>query len=530
MHLDIQNISALLVGCFTLIAGAIILVQDPDNKVNITFALFAATGAFWAFGVGFFLYIDSSAWLDFLGRFLYFAGTCIPVAFLYFSRTFTTGRLPSLRATLLILLPSLITLPLYFFTDKIVAGYLLLPDGIRGFTYGPWQLLFQFQLWGFFGITLYKLSRKYLTTQEAILKQQLLYIIIGTYSTLAVAGITDVITPTFFSIFGLIWIGPTAMIVWICAIAYAVTRHQLFDVRVVATEFLTISLWLALLFRTALSNGTQDLLINGILFIVVLVLGLFLIRSAVREVEQRELIVRQEKDLETVNKQQENLLHFMSHEIKGYLTKSEAGFSAIAEGDFGQTSQELHDMADMALTEVRKGVRTVMDILDASNLKRGTVSYKKSVFDMRDIVTNVLDHLKPAAEDKHLSIEAAIAWEVPCKIDGDEEKVRDHVIRNLIDNAVKYTPAGTIKVEVARKGPVVRFAVEDSGVGITPEDMQRLFTEGGHGKDSIKVNVHSTGYGLYIAKTIVDAHGGKIWAESAGTGKGSRFVVELPAA
>ena len=68
------------------------------------------------------------------------------------------------------------------------------------------------------------------------------------------------------------------------------------------------------------------------------------------------------------------------------------------------------------------------------------------------------------------------------------------------------------------------------GVGITPEDMQRLFTEGGHGKDSLKINVHSTGYGLYIAKSIVVAHGGKIWAESAGAGKGSRFVVELPAA
>ena len=75
-----------------------------------------------------------------------------------------------------------------------------------------------------------------------------------------------------------------------------------------------------------------------------------------------------------------------------------------------------------------------------------------------------------------------------------------------------------------------RFSVKDSGVGITPEDMKNLFTEGGHGKESIKTNVHSTGYGLYIAKRVVEAHGGKIWAESEGEGKGSRFVVEFPVA
>jgi signal transduction histidine kinase len=59
--------------------------------------------------------------------------------------------------------------------------------------------------------------------------------------------------------------------------------------------------------------------------------------------------------------------------------------------------------------------------------------------------------------------------------------------------------------------------------------MKSLFTEGGHGKESIKVNVDSTGFGLYIAKQVVDSHGGKIWAESEGAGKGSRFIVELPA-
>ena len=243
-----------------------------------------------------------------------------------------------------------------------------------------------------------------------------------------------------------------------------------------------------------------------------------------------EKVVERTMDLSQANDRQENLLHFMSHEIKGYLTKSEAAFAAIAQGDFGPTSPDMKHMSDLALVDVRKGVRTVMDILDASNLKKGTVAYSKTIFDLNDAVKKVLEQLKDAIEEKHLALETDIAWEIPCDVNADEEKVRDHVLRNLIDNAIKYTPAGTIKVELKRVDSVIRFSVHDSGVGITDEDKAHLFTEGGHGKDSIKVNVHSTGYGLFIAKTIIEAQGGKIWAESDGPGKGSRFIVELPAA
>ena len=70
--------------------------------------------------------------------------------------------------------------------------------------------------------------------------------------------------------------------------------------------------------------------------------------------------------------------------------------------------------------------------------------------------------------------------------------------------------------------------MKDTGIGINEEDKERLFTEGGHGKDSQKVNAHSTGYGLFIAKSIVLAHGGTIRAESDGEGKGSTFIVEFP--
>ncbi len=241
-------------------------------------------------------------------------------------------------------------------------------------------------------------------------------------------------------------------------------------------------------------------------------------------------LARLKQELEVANKQQEGLLHFISHEIKGYLTKNEAAFDAIRVGDFGEVSPQLREMSAAALSDTRKGVATVIDILDAANFKRGTVSYAKNDFDLVHTVGQIVEDLRKDAEAKGLSLTFAHPETGAAPFSGDEDKISRHVIRNIVDNSVKYTPSGSVAVTIASTAGVYRITVADTGVGITAEDMANLFTEGGHGKESIKVNVHSTGYGLFIAKQVVESHGGKIWAESDGAGKGSRFIIELPIA
>src|ERR1700733_1300195 len=94
-------------------------------------------------------------------------------------------------------------------------------------------------------------------------------------------------------------------------------------------------------------------------------------------------LARLKQALETANAQQENLLHFISHEIKGFLTKGQNAFAGIIEGDYGPVSDPVKTLAAGALVEMRKGVSTVMDILDASNLKKGTISFNKKPFDLK---------------------------------------------------------------------------------------------------------------------------------------------------
>src|SRR6185295_7719395 len=100
-------------------------------------------------------------------------------------------------------------------------------------------------------------------------------------------------------------------------------------------------------------------------------------------------------------------------------------------------------------------------------------------------------------------------------------------INNLIENSIRYTRAGSIKVGLEKGDGKVLFSIKDTGVGISDEDMKNLFTEGGRGKDSVKVNVDSTGYGLYTVKLVVDAHGGRVWAQSGGVDQGATFFMEL---
>jgi len=239
-------------------------------------------------------------------------------------------------------------------------------------------------------------------------------------------------------------------------------------------------------------------------------------------------LARLKKELETVNAQQENLLHFISHEVKGFLTEGQNAFAGIIEGDYGKPPPQMTILARDALQKMRTGVETVMNILDASNLKKGTVSYKKQPYNFATLLENAAKVLRPKTVEKNLAMSLNIDADGKYDATGDREKIEQHVVRNLIDNAIRYTPSGSIAISLSAGDGKIRFSIKDTGVGISDEDKAKLFTEGGHGKDSIKVNVDSTGYGLFIAKQVTEAHGGTIRAESEGAGKGSEFIVELP--
>ena len=310
---------------------------------------------------------------------------------------------------------------------------------------------------------------------------------------------------------------------------YAILRYRLFDVRVVTTVVFVALLNIFLAARILLAPAfTIDQFFDAILLVSTIVIGGMLVRSILGEIRVREQVEELAHELQTTNKRQEGLIHFIGHEVKGFLTKAQGMFSLLVEGDLGPLPEAMKPFVERALLETREGVTSVTDILKASNLKKGTVTYTKAPFDLAALVKEAAERARASAEQKGLAFSSAIG-EGDFTLNGDRGEIGEHVLRNLLDNAVNYTPSGSVAVSLVREGDRFVFSVKDTGVGVTDEDKKHLFTEGGHGKESQKVNVNSTGYGLFIAKQVTEAHGGTISAESEGAGKGSTFVVELPA-
>lgn len=324
--------------------------------------------------------------------------------------------------------------------------------------------------------------------------------------------------------------GLLALPVFIIVLVYSVTNLELFRVQSFGIQVLIYLVMLLVSSQFLFMDSTTDRLLVGITLVFTAVFGYLFQQSALREVGERHKVEVLAADLAEVNDRQEKLMHFVGHEVKGFLTKDQGAFAALAEGDAGALPGSAKSFAERALSGAREGVRSITEILTASNLKQGTTALKSESFDLKKVIAGAVEKAEPLARQKGLTLSFVVpdlVSEYP--LQGDADKLGDHVFRNLIENAINYTPSGFVQVSLKKENNAYVCRVKDTGVGITEEDKKLLFTEGGHGKDSQKINVHSTGFGLFIAKTIVEAHKGTIRAESEGQGKGSTFVVAFPA-
>lgn len=311
-------------------------------------------------------------------------------------------------------------------------------------------------------------------------------------------------------------------------LAYIVVRFKAFDIKLLSSQVFVVALWILTLSALFLRTIENVRVIIGVNLLLATVLGYLLVKSVKKEVELREETQKLAKNLEFANIRQLETMRFITHEVKGYLTDASAGFDAITSGSFGPVAPDIKDMSQEALARVQYGVNEVKNFLHVSDFKTGKVTYAMEKINLTELLVKSAEELKKRASDKKLTLTVDVPEGDACTILGDADYIVNHILKNLIDNAINYTPEGSVTVSLTHTDGKVLFSVKDSGVGLSDEDKAVLFTEGGRGKDSRTINVHSTGYGLFIAKKIVDAHNGRIWAESLGRGKGSTFFVEFP--
>ena len=520
-HLDLLFVGIVVASMGLL--GFVIVFNNARSTTNRSFFYFAIISIFWSIVNYSYYQFPNGNFAFLLLRGVIFFATWHAFTFFHLTSAFPDDNYHQPWWHTYILIPitgvvSVLTLTPYVFERVTSVGT---GNEIIAVQTGPAVAFFGTLVSLLVIFAILKLIRK---TIQAPKKQRQAYsmMLTGTIITFVLLLIFNLFIPVIFNNSSFIPLGAIFLLPFVVATSYAIYRHHLFNLKVVTTAFLGFMVTVFTFINVLYSTSVSEIVINITAFAVVLI-------GSVRIVQDTLNLEKLAEELKEINERQEGLIHFIGHEVKGFLTKDTGAFAALSEGDLGALPDALRPFVDRALAQSRENLVAVTDILKASNQKKGTTEYKKEPFDLAQLAAEEVEKARSSAEEKGLDLSFVTdGSDASFVFVGDKGEIGDHVFRNLIDNAINYTPSGSIVVSLKRESGNFVFAVKDTGVGITGEDKKRLFTEGGHGRNSQRVNTHSTGYGLFIAKNIVIAHGGTIYAESEGEGKGSTFVVTLP--
>jgi signal transduction histidine kinase len=215
-----------------------------------------------------------------------------------------------------------------------------------------------------------------------------------------------------------------------------------------------------------------------------------------------------------------------AHQLRTPLTGINWALETLSkESDLKPVSKQL---ASDGLAQSQKLLKIVNDLLDVSKIEEGKFGYQLGNVDLAELTAGILTSIEPIAKQYKIKIYFDRPTEaIMVKVDSQKLSM---VLNNLLDNALRYNVENgevTVKIEKIPNKPFVQISVEDTGVGIPADEINKLFSKFYRGSNIKGVSAMGSGLGLYIAKNIIQRHGGEIWAESA-LGRGSTFYFTLP--
>ncbi len=521
----------------TILLSIFVLFQDYRNSINRYFFLLGATMSFW---VASNMLADLSVYA---GQALFFSRLAIiwpaflPIFFnsLIAELYYTNDKVFIRRYRVLSKLSIIVAVIIIFLsqTQLNIISISIQPWGVDYVPGNLYYLMFLYLIiaFGFSFFYLFDVYRKYKNPK----KSQALFMMIGAFLTIFLSVLINLILPLG-GLSSLNIFGPPTVVFFIGFTAIAVLKHRLFNAKIIATELVVFALWIFVLLRTLVADNLQDQLINAIMLLLLIIFGILLIRSVIKEVSQREKIEKLATDLEKANvrlteldRQKSEFVSFATHQLRAPLTAMKGYASMILEGDMGTLPKEANDGVSRIYESASTLTSIVDDYLNITRIELGSMKYVFDTVDLKALVEDTLAELKPNIEKSGLAFsftasDGGIDW----RITADRDKLKQ-VIGNLIDNSMKYTPSGSVAVSLSFDRPRHKFVLtlKDTGIGIAPEILPHLFQKWSRAGNANKTNIKGTGLGLYVAKEMIEAHHGVIRAESAGEGKGSTFIVEL---
>jgi signal transduction histidine kinase len=338
--------------------------------------------------------------------------------------------------------------------------------------------------------------------------------------------------------------GLFGMVFFIAFLTYLIVRYKAFDIKLIATQAFVVALFILIGSQFFFIQNPTNIILNGITLAATLGFGYMLVKSVKLEVQRKEelqkltdqLAVANDK-LRALDKAKSEFISIASHQLRTPLTSIKGFGSLLLEGTYGEVPEAQRGALEKIYISNERLIQLVEDLLNISRIEAGRMEFDFQEAQIEDLVQEAAGTLELSAKAKGLYLE----WQKPAvlmpKLKIDITKIKE-VISNMIDNAIKYTQKGGITVKLERNTAwdskhkehkeTVRMIVSDTGIGMDEEEINMIFEKFQRGKQVAHFHTDGTGLGMYIGKKIVAEHKGRIWAESDGKGKGSRFMLELP--
>ncbi|GAB4288415.1 MAG: hypothetical protein Kow0090_00670 [Myxococcota bacterium] len=233
------------------------------------------------------------------------------------------------------------------------------------------------------------------------------------------------------------------------------------------------------------------------------------------------ILARLNERLRRIDEIRARMVHVASHDLKAPLAAIEGYLNVMLGGYYGDVTEKQGEAIIRAIRRA-EGMREFIDeILDVATIEKEGLKRELAPLDVTPLVEQLYEDFEILADDRKIELKFDYPKKIPEIVASKHRFIQ--VLQNLVSNAIKFTPnGGMVSVTVLPREDDVMFSVSDTGPGIAKEDIENIFTEFYRIRKSGEDDIQGTGLGLFIVKSIVSAHGGKIWAESE-PGKGSVF-------
>ena len=243
--------------------------------------------------------------------------------------------------------------------------------------------------------------------------------------------------------------------------------------------------------------------------------------------ERERELTQANKSLQEVDNVKSEFVSVAAHQLRTPLTGIKWSYTTLLEKDTGSLNGVQKEIVEKGLETIDYAISVINDLLNPARLEEGKTGFNFTVQAIGPIIDEIINQHNPTIKEKKIKMDIDMPLSSSFSFKFDKERL-SIVFDNILANAVKYTPpGGKISLKSFRREKDIQFKISDTGIGIPKKDMDKIFSKFYRSKNAIGFETSGSGLGLYVAKNIIEKHGGTITLESE-ENRGTTFTITLP--